>query len=135
MKILIDTNVLISTALFPKSVAATAFDIVIKNPSELIICDYELDEMRTVFNRKFPSRLSALDSFIANLVGSVNIVKVPEGTSKYDIRDVNDEPILRTAIYYDVDLILTGDKDFGAVAMDKPEVVTPREFLEKSLGK
>ena len=85
MKILVDTNVLISTALFPNSFAAKAFDMIIKDPSEIIICDYELDEMRTVFNRKFQSKLPALDSFIANLVGTVNIVKVPEGTSKYDI--------------------------------------------------
>ena len=55
--------------------AAKAFDMIIKDPSEIIICDYELDEMRTVFNRKFQSKLPALDSFIANLVGTVNIVK------------------------------------------------------------
>ena len=132
MKILVDTNVLISTALFPNSFAAKTFDMIIKDPSEIIICDYELDEMRTVFNRKFQSKLPALDSFIANLVGTINIVKVPEGTSKYDIRDVNDEPILRTALYYDVDMILTGDKDFAAVVMEKPEVVTPKEFVEKN---
>ena len=53
MKILVDTNVLISAALFPDSFAARAYDMVIKNPSKIIICDYELDEMRTVFNRKF----------------------------------------------------------------------------------
>ena len=132
MKILIDTNVLISTALFPNSFAAKAFNIIIKNPSDIIICDYELDEMRTVFNRKFQSKLSALDSFIASLIGTINIVKVPEEPSKYDIRDVNDEPILRTALHYNVDIILTGDKDFAAVIMDKPEVVTPKEFVERN---
>ena len=35
--------------------------------------------------------------------------------------------------YYDVDLILTGDKDFAAVVMDKPEVITPKEYVEQYL--
>ena len=133
MKILIDTNVLISTALFPNSFAARAFNAIIKNPSDIILCDYQLDEMRTVFNRKFSDKVSSLDRFIAGLIGTVNIVKVPEGKSEYHIRDVNDQPILRTALYYDVDLILTGDKDFAAVVMDKPEVITPKEYVEQYL--
>lgn len=133
MKILIDTNVLISTALFPDSFAAKAYEMIIKNPENVIICDYELDEMRSVFTRKFPDKINELNEFLICLEETVSIVKVPQGISPFDIRDVNDEPILRTAISHKADLILTGDKDFAAVIMEKPLVMTPREFCEQYL--
>lgn len=40
-------------------------------------------------------------------------------------------PILVTALLSDVDILITGDKDFFDVDMDKPEILTPREYLEK----
>jgi len=35
------------------------------------------------------------------------------------------------AILNDVDIFISGDSDFGAVAVDRPEVMTPSGFLEK----
>ena len=54
MKCLIDTNVLISVSLFPDSVTAKAYFKAITNPNVGVVCDYSIDEMRRVFNRKFP---------------------------------------------------------------------------------
>jgi len=31
----------------------------------------------------------------------------------------------------DVDILITGDKDFAAVDIDRPEILTPTEFLSK----
>ena len=59
----------------------------------------------------------------------INVVKVPEEKSKYKIRDKKDEPILRTALYHNVDIILTGDKDFTDLEMNKPKAITPSEYL------
>ena len=128
MKILIDTNVLISTALFPDSISSKAYFKAITN-NEVYICDYELDEMKSVFQRKFPEKLDALNNFIVTMMVQINVVKVPEEKSKYTIRDEKDEPILRTALYHNVDIILTGDKDFTDVEMNKPKVITPSEYL------
>lgn len=50
-----------------------------------------------------------------------------------DMRDVFDLPILISAILEDVDLLITGDKDFKAVDIEKPEILTPTEYLEKYL--
>ncbi len=47
------------------------------------------------------------------------------------MRDVYDYPILATAILEDVDVLITGDKDFVVVDIDRPEIVTPTEFLSK----
>jgi predicted nucleic acid-binding protein len=40
-------------------------------------------------------------------------------------------PILVTALLSDVDILITGDKDFFDVDIDRPEILTPREYLEK----
>ena len=85
--------------------------------------------MKSVFQRKFPEKLDALNYFIVTMMVQINVVKVPEEKSKYKIRDEKDESILRTALYHNVDIILTGDKDFDDLEMNKPKVITPSEYL------
>ena len=45
------------------------------------------------------------------------------------IRDVKDRPILRTALAWNMDIIVTGDKDFLEADLDYHLVITPSEFL------
>jgi predicted nucleic acid-binding protein len=40
------------------------------------------------------------------------------------IRDKKDYPILASAIIADVDVFITGDKDFSAVDIERPEVMS-----------
>ena len=47
------------------------------------------------------------------------------------IRDAKDQPILNAAIVADVDVILTGDKDFLSLDMEHPRCMTVTEFLEE----
>ena len=49
----------------------------------------------------------------------------------FEIRDKEDYIILHTAIIEDVDVFITGDKDFDDVDIDKPEIMSISEFLEK----
>ena len=46
------------------------------------------------------------------------------------IRDAKDQPILNAAILSDVDVILTGDKDFLSLDMEHPRCMTASQFLE-----
>ena len=46
------------------------------------------------------------------------------------IRDAKDQPILNAAIVADVDIILTGDKDFLSLDMEHPKCMTAADFLE-----
>jgi len=39
-----------------------------------VVCDYSLDEMRRVFNKKFPHKLSVFDRFVAIMMLSVQIM-------------------------------------------------------------
>ena len=39
--------------------------------------------------------------------------------------------LLYTAIIEDVDILVTGDKDFSDIDVERPEIMTPAEFIRK----
>ena len=47
------------------------------------------------------------------------------------IRDPKDQPILNAAIAYNMDVILTGDKDFLALHLSHPRCLTAAQFLNQ----
>lgn len=49
----------------------------------------------------------------------------------FEIRDKDDYIILHTAIIEDVDVFITGDKDFEDIEIEKTEILTATEFIEK----
>lgn len=59
-----------------------------------------------------------LKDFPFTLVYSPTIVE----NKLFKIRDSNDYIILHTAIIEDVDVFITGDKDFNNIAIDRPEI-------------
>ena len=46
------------------------------------------------------------------------------------IRDIKDLPVLVSAILSDSDILLTGDKDFEDIKIDKPLIFTPAKYYE-----
>jgi len=44
------------------------------------------------------------------------------------IRDRKDLPILVSAILSDIDIFITGDEDFHTVDIDKPQIITLKDF-------
>ena len=90
-----------------------------------------MDEMKRIFNKKFPNRLPALDKFLSVALLTLELVPVPtsEATAETQIRDVKDRPILRAAIDAKADVLLTGDKDFLESGVKNPAIMTPAEFL------
>lgn len=134
MRCLIDTNILISAALFPDSVPARAFMKAVSPPHNAVVCDYSLDEMRRVYNRKFPHKIPDFERFLSLLALSVAIVSTPEETGQgmrdeQKIRDLNDRPIYLAALAAGVDGILTGDKDFLDSGIAHPKMLTAAEFM------
>lgn len=51
----------------------------------------------------------------------------------FNIRDVKDYPVLYTAIIEDVDILVTGDKDFSDIEIERPEIMSPTQFMERYL--
>ena len=52
MKIMIDTNIFISAALFPAGKAAKALFKALNKPYEPVVCDYVIDELHSKFKEK-----------------------------------------------------------------------------------
>lgn len=131
MRVLIDTNVLISAALYPDSIPYKAFSKAISSPNRGIVCYKNITEMIAVFERKFPHRISTLNKFVALLKDSMEIVEVPEGFGENEgaIRDADDRPIFRAAIAANAEVILTGDNDFLESGIQHPRAVKPSDFI------
>ena len=133
MRILIDTNVLISAALFPGSTPAQAFEIATSDLHHAGVSEQNVDELRRIFQRKFPTKLEILEQFLAAALLSVEIVPVPEKPvteSESVVRDADDRPILRAALAANVDIMITGDRDFLEAGLSSPKIVSPAEFVK-----
>ena len=131
MRVLIDTNVLISAALSANGVPYQAYVKAASYPNHGLICEQNVDEMKRIFNKKFPKRLAALDKFLSIALLTLELVPIPttENMSESQIRDADDRPILRAAIEAKADVLLTGDKDFLESGLKNPIIITPAEFL------
>mgnify|MGYP002861304111 CR=1 FL=1 len=65
MRVLIDTNVLISASLSANGIPYQAYIKATSYPNHGLICEQNVDEMKRIFNKKFPNRLVALDRFLS----------------------------------------------------------------------
>ncbi len=103
-------------------------------PHKSVVCDYSIEELRRVFNEKFPHRIQDHDRFVSMMALSVEIVFTPpeeeRDESENEIRDASDRPILRAALAAKVDALITGDKDFLEAKVDKPKILSAAEFLQ-----
>ena len=131
MRVLIDTNVLISAALSANGVPYQAYIKAATYPNHGLICEQNVDEMKRIFNKKFPKRLAALDKFLSIALLTLELVPIPtdENVLELQVRDTEDRPILRAAIEAKADVLLTGDKDFLESGLKNPKIMTPSEFL------
>ena len=131
MRVLIDTNVLISAALNPESIPSQAYQKAASYPNRGLICEQNVDELKRIFNKKFPNRLASLDKFLSVALLTLELVPTPsdEVAAESLIRDVKDRPILRAAIEAQADVLLTGDKDFLESGVENPAIITPAEFV------
>lgn len=129
IRVLVDTNVVISALLFPNSTPAHALTLVL-DEQRLVLTDWILDELHDVVGRKRPDLLPALEQFLLGIdyeLASPGVPSVP-------ISDPNDQPILDAAVAGAVDVIVTGDKLFLSLGLDRPLVLTARSFLDVYAG-
>lgn len=130
MRILIDTNIVLSAILRPNGRTADVLKFAVRNEFTICLCTFSIEEMRLVVKRKFPDKLQALEQFLAEFSYELLLTPsvLPQGLPS--MRDKNDLPILVSAIVGDVDILLTGDKDFDAVDVERPAVLTPTRFMQ-----
>ena len=129
---MIDTNILISAALNADGTPYKAYIKAVSFPNHGIVCDQNIDELRRIFNRKFPNKIELLERFLAMASTVLTVVHTPTDMTDDEklVRDVNDRPILRAAKNANADIMITGDKDFLESGVTDLRIVTAAEFLE-----
>jgi len=131
MRIMIDTNVIVSAILFPNSLPSTLIKSV-SSRHEIVLCTSIIGELYEIFERKFKQKTKALETFLSEL--AYELIYTPQNIDKDKypfIRDKKDFPILVSAIIGIVDVIITGDKDFLKADVEYPIIMTVRGFVEK----
>ena len=127
MRIMIDTNVIISAILKRGSIPDLVLNYVCEN-HDLVLCDHIIDESYSVALKRFPQKLVVLDDIFARL--RYELVPAPR-VGGFEMRDIKDQPIINAAIAYDVDVLVTGDGHFAELAIRRPEILKPSEFLNQ----
>ncbi len=94
MKAMLDTNIFISMIFFPSAQTRELAKKLTDN-HQIVVCDYVIEELRLVTDRKFPAKRMFLDRFFMELPfeliytpKSLNLSVFPE------MRDAKDSPIL-----------------------------------------
>ncbi len=130
MRIMVDTNVLISLLVFSSKKMNQMMECIFME-HQLVLSSYIVEELKDVVKRKFSNKVRVVDTLLAKMnYEYVYTPDIPDETL-FEIRDVKDYPVLYTAILEDVDILVTGDSDFSDVNVEKPEILTPAAFLER----
>ena len=77
MRVLIDTNVLVSAALNAKGTPFKAYIKAATYPNHGLICEQNVDEIKRIFIKKFPDKIAALDRFLSLALMTLELVPVP----------------------------------------------------------
>lgn len=128
MIVSIDTNILIQAAIsdgFSRKVL-----MYVSEHSELVISKSVLLEYRNVVSREYIVN----NYHPIEILNSINyrIINTPKqiDTKKFYIRDNKDYVVLYTLIDI-VDILITNDKDFDDVEVNKPRIMTLKQFHEE----
>ena len=126
MKIMLDTNVLISALIFGGQ-AGRLLSQLFLSEHELLVSEYVDEEFQAKLQQKWPAKAEKVYQCYRTL--NINFCKSTDKVLGH-LRDEKDIPVLSDAIYNKVDLILTGDKDFLEANLTNPLVFSPSMLYE-----
>lgn len=108
MKVVFDTNVLVSALVFPGGRGEAALLRIVREQDELILSKAILDELLSVLARKFARDVEEL-ARVALFLDSIGTMVRTRKRLRV-VRDDPDNRILECAVAADADAIVTGDK-------------------------
>lgn len=128
MKVVVDTNVLISAFVFGGN-AERALEKVIAL-GELICSDFILTELTRVLTAKFEVPADKVSRILDTLSQTAIIIE-PNSPLPNICRDPDDNNILQLAESANVDFIVTGDKDLLILgSFGNIQIISPTTFLQ-----
>lgn len=129
MRIVLDTNILVSALLTPSGFPATILDLITVGELTPVVDDRILAEYREVLRRpRFSFRTGDVDELVAYLDRvAEHVVAIPLGVH---IPDLDDLPFLEVAVVSKVEALITGNKkDYGPPPKGL-KISSPAEFLQ-----
>jgi putative PIN family toxin of toxin-antitoxin system len=130
MQIMADANIIVSAILFPQSIVSKTIKHIVTH-EKLVLSQYTIDEIKEVFNKKFPHKIHEMEKFLVKLPYELFSLKDIDNKKYPHIRDINDLPVLANAIESNVDLLITGDNDFNEIKIKKPKIMKPGKYLSE----
>ncbi len=132
IRIVFDTNVLISTFVFP-GFAANVYDYCALY-FELYTSDWIISEFDEKMEHKF-AYLPERRNRIIKTIRERHTVTSPTNDLPTDSRDPDDNNVLRVALFVKANFIITGDRgllDLGQI--NETEIISPKAFYERYLA-
>ena len=133
LRVVLDTNVLLSGIAYPASVPGKIMAAWRHGSIEVLLSAYILDELRRVLPRlghRHGLTAGEMDDLVDVLAIQAEVI-APLPSIDPDLRDADDRPVLGTLLAAlkasGADYLVTGDKDLLALA-GRYRIVSPGEF-------
>lgn len=132
IKLVCDTNILISAYVFPCGTMEEILDLARLGEVDLYLSPDIISEFKSVLVRKFKYAPEEADVFIGRVLEIVTLVYPSERLSIVKRVDA-DNRILECAVTAKADYLVTGDKQnlLPLKTIGQCKIVTAREFLQK----
>ncbi len=127
MKILFDTNVILSGFIARGGYSAEVIQDVLQN-HEIYYTVYILEELKRTLKNKFSFSEHSIN--LATSTIKKHYIKGETAKNTHKIcRDKNDDQVLADAILNNIDLLITGDKDLLVLKeYQNIKIISPREY-------
>jgi predicted nucleic acid-binding protein len=105
------------------------------NHHQLVLCTYVLSEFRDTLSEKFNASTFEVDGFLNEI--NYTLFASPSDITEFDkpiMRDIDDMPVLYSAIKSNVDILVTGDKDFFDFQLERPRIIKTHEFINEFIS-
>jgi uncharacterized protein len=131
VRVVFDTNILVSALVFPGGQGEAALRRIIEEIDQLVLSRPILDELLDVLGRKFARDAEEL-AHVAVFLSDLAVIVAP----KHRLRVVKDEPdnrILECAVAGQAKAIVTGDKALLALKRyEEVRILALREYLDSA---
>ena len=126
MRIMLDTNILISAIVFDGKIEKLLNSLKDKK-HQLLVSDYVEKEFKEKVAKKWAVKAEDYNR-VYEKFSFTRCASTTEILGK--VRDKKDIPVLSDAIFHEVDILLTGDKDFLESEIKNPLILSPVELYE-----
>lgn len=136
MRVVLDTNVLLSALISPHGAPDTIYRAWRAGRFEIVTSNAQLDEIRRA--SRYPKFQAVLQPFrvgamVNNLQRAIVLEQLPNGI---EADDPNDAFLLAMALASNADYLVTGDRRAGLLQkgnIDRTRIVTPAAFCAQGL--